>query len=79
MQMNRKRMQYTPDDPDKFTLQEMTEKTEVICECNRPRGVEIAAISNRYEEKELIVGGSMLCKIACDSDIDVHQYLRDIV
>ena len=31
-QMTRKRIQYTTDDPDKFTLQEMTEKTEEICE-----------------------------------------------
>lgn len=30
--MTRKRIQYTPDDPDKFTLKEMTEKTEEICE-----------------------------------------------
>jgi hypothetical protein len=30
--MTRKRIQYTTDDPDKFTLQEMTEKTEEICE-----------------------------------------------
>jgi hypothetical protein len=26
--MTRKRIHYTPDDPDKFTLEEMTEKTE---------------------------------------------------
>jgi hypothetical protein len=30
--MTRKRIQYITDDPDKFTLQEMTEKTEEICE-----------------------------------------------
>lgn len=30
--MTRKRIQYTPDDPVKFTLKEMTEKTEEICE-----------------------------------------------
>jgi hypothetical protein len=30
--MTRKRIQNTPDDPDKFTLEEMTEKTEEICE-----------------------------------------------
>ena len=37
--MNRERIQYTPDDPDKFTLQEMTEKTEVICESATDLGV----------------------------------------
>ena len=30
--MTRKRIQYTTDHPDKFTLQERTEKTEEICE-----------------------------------------------
>lgn len=30
--MTRKRIQYTPDDPDKYTLEEMTEKKEEICE-----------------------------------------------
>lgn len=30
--MTRKRIQYTTDDPDKFTLQEMTENIEEICE-----------------------------------------------
>ena len=30
--MTRMRILYTTDDPDKFTLQEMTEKTEDICE-----------------------------------------------
>ena len=52
----------------------MTEKTEVICECNRPR-----VLSPSLTDMKQIVGGSMLCKIACDSNIDVHQYLRDIV
>jgi hypothetical protein len=36
--MTRKRIHYTPDDPDKFTLEEMTE--------NR------VSVTNRYEEKE---------------------------
>jgi hypothetical protein len=30
--MTRKRIHYISDDPDKFTLEEMTEKTEEICE-----------------------------------------------
>jgi|GEM_PF-3796377 hypothetical protein len=30
--MTRKRIQYTTDDPDKITLEEMTGKTEEICE-----------------------------------------------
>ena len=34
--MTRTRIQYTTDDPDKFTLQEMTEKTEEICEERPP-------------------------------------------
>jgi hypothetical protein len=42
------RIQHPPDDPDKFSTEEMTEKTE---EGQQTRGIEIVAISNRYEEK----------------------------
>ena len=57
--MTSKRIQYTTDDPDKFALEEMTKKTEEICERATDQGV-LKQLPSRIDmkKKTLIIGGS---------------------
>lgn len=58
--MTRKRIQYTPDDPDKYTLEEMTEKKEEICERATDQGrLQQLASLMKMEKKSVIIIGIM--------------------
>jgi hypothetical protein len=50
--MTRKRIQYTPDDSDKYTLEEMTEKKKKYVKGQQTKEVVVVGITNEDGEKE---------------------------